>query len=115
MLKGVIAEQFQEYLLWKPFIFRTDNNPLTYIMTTPNLDATQHWWVELLARFMFSIEYQKGHENVAVDALCLVTLKLNAETMKSTLDWVTVGTTERTDTHDLAVAKADKEIHKPVQ
>ena len=36
-LKWVIMEQFQEYLLWKLFIVRTDNNPLTY---TPNLDAT---------------------------------------------------------------------------
>ena len=42
VLKWVIAKQFQDYLLWKPFIVRTDNNPLTYIMTTPNLDATQH-------------------------------------------------------------------------
>ena len=41
-LKWVIAEHFQEYLLWKPFIVKTDNNPLTYIMTTPNLDATRH-------------------------------------------------------------------------
>ena len=41
-LKWAIAKQFQEYLLWKPFIVRTDNNPLTYIMTTPNLDATRH-------------------------------------------------------------------------
>ena len=41
-LKWVIVEQFQEYLLWKPFIVKTDNSPLTYIMTTPNLDATQH-------------------------------------------------------------------------
>ena len=56
-LKWVIAEQFQEYLLWKPFIVRTNNNPLTYIMTTPNLDTTQHQWVESLARFTFCIEY----------------------------------------------------------
>ena len=40
-LKWVIAKQFEEYLLWKPFIIRNDNNPLTYIMTTPNLDAAQ--------------------------------------------------------------------------
>ena len=66
-LKWAIAEQFQEYLLWKPFVVRTNNNPLTYIMTTPNLDATQPWWVESLARFTFSIEYQKGQENVATE------------------------------------------------
>ena len=68
-LKWVITEPFQEYLLWKPFVVKTDNNPLTYIMTTPNLDATQHCWVESLAGFTFSIEYQKGWDNTATDAL----------------------------------------------
>ena len=38
-------------------------------MTTPNLDATQHCWVESLVRFTFSIEYQKGQDNAATDAL----------------------------------------------
>ena len=114
-LKWVIAEQFQEYLLWKPFIVRTDNNPLTYIMTTPNLDATWQWWVELLARFTFSIEYQKGRDNAATDYLSQVTLKLDAEIVKSILDGVTVGMTERADAQDPALAKADEDIHKPVQ
>ena len=68
-LKWVIVKQFQEYLLWKLFIVRTNNNLLTYIMTTPNLDATQHQWVESLARFMFTIEYQKGCDNAAADNL----------------------------------------------
>ena len=68
-LKWAIAEQFQEYLLWKLFIVRTDNNSLTYIMTRPNLDATQHWWVKSLARFTSSIEYQKGWDSVAPDSL----------------------------------------------
>ena len=39
-LKWAIIEQAHEYLLWNPFIVKTDNNLLTYIMTTPNLDAT---------------------------------------------------------------------------
>ena len=77
-LKWVVAEQFQEYLLWKLFAVTTDNNLLTYIMTTPNLDASQHWWVESLARFTFSIEYQKGWDNVATDVLSQVTSKLDA-------------------------------------
>ena len=115
VLKWVIDEQFQEYLLWKPSTVRTDNNPLTYIMTTYNSDAVQHQWEESLARFTFSIEYQKGHDNVATNALSQVTSKLNAETMKSILDGVTVGTTESADAHDLVVAKANEEIHKPAQ
>ena len=45
-VKLVIAEQFQEYLLWKPFIFKTNHNLLTYTIMSPNLDATQHHWIE---------------------------------------------------------------------
>ena len=41
-LKWAIMEHFNEYLLYQPFLVKTDNNPLTYIMTTPNLDATGH-------------------------------------------------------------------------
>ena len=39
-LKYAITEHFKEYLLYQPFLVKTDNNPLTYIMTTPNVDAT---------------------------------------------------------------------------
>ena len=41
-LKWAVMEHFKEYLLYQPFLVKTDNNPLTYIMTTPNLDATWH-------------------------------------------------------------------------
>ena len=69
MLKWAITEHFKEYLLYLPFLVRTDNNPLTYIMMTPNLDATGHRWVGALARFNFQLEYQKGPDNTVVDAL----------------------------------------------
>ena len=60
VLKWAITEHFKEYLLYQPFLIRTDNNPLTYIMTTPNLDATSHQWVGALVKFAFQLEYQKG-------------------------------------------------------
>ena len=59
-LKLVITEHFKEYLLYQPFLVRTNNNPLTYIMTAPNLDATGQQWVGALAKFNFQLEYQKG-------------------------------------------------------
>ena len=110
-----LTKQFQQYLLWKLFIGRTDNNLLTYIMTTHTLDATWHQWIQSLARFTFSIEYQKGHDNVAMDALSWVTLKLDVETVKSILDGVIMGATDRADAHHVVVTKGDEEIHKPVQ
>ena len=94
---------------------KTNNNPLTYILTTPNLDATQHCWVELLARFMFSIKYQKGRNNAVADALSHVVSNLDAEVVKSILDRVTIGTVGRADVHDLAVAEANERTHKQVE
>ena len=61
--------------------------------------------------FTFSIEYLKGQDNSATDAQSQVTSKLDAETVKSILDGVTVGTIRRADAHDPAVAEADEEIH----
>ena len=85
-LKWAITEQFQEYLCWKPFVVKTDNNPLAYILTTPSLDANWHCWVESLAGFTFSIKYQKGRENAVASALSHVGSKLDAEVVKSILD-----------------------------
>ena len=69
---------------------KTDNNQLTYILTTPKVDATQHHWMDSLAGFMFSTEYQKERDNAVGDALSHVTSKLDAEVVKSILDEVTV-------------------------
>ena len=69
VLKWAVMEHFKEYLLYQPFFIRTDNNPLTYIMTTPNLDATGHQWVGALAKFNFQLEYQKGQDNPVADVL----------------------------------------------
>ena len=41
-LKWAITEQFREYLQYRPFTVLTHNNPLTYVLTTPNLDALGH-------------------------------------------------------------------------
>ena len=54
-LKWAVMEHFKEYLPYQPFLVRTDNNPLTYIMTTPSLDATGHQWVGALVRFQLPV------------------------------------------------------------
>ena len=91
---------------------KTDNNPLTYILTIPNLDATQHHWVESVAGFTFSIEYQKGRDNAVADALSQVASNVNAEAVKSILDRVTIGSA---NIHDLTVTEADERIHQQVE
>ena len=44
-LKWSVREHFKEYLAYAPFVVRTDNYPLTYILTTPSLDAMGHRWL----------------------------------------------------------------------
>ena len=44
-----MTEQFREYLQYHPFVVRTDNNPLTYVLMMPNLDAIGHRWVVAMA------------------------------------------------------------------
>ena len=70
-----MTEHFREYLQYSPelFLIRMDNNPLTYMMTTPNLDATGHQWVGALANYNFKIEYLKGWDNSTVDVLSRMT------------------------------------------
>ena len=59
-LKWAVMEHFREYLLYQPFVVKTDNNPLTYIMSTPNLDATGHCWVNALAKYNFGWNTKKA-------------------------------------------------------
>ena len=60
---------FQMYLLGRQFKVWTDNNPFTYFMSSPNLDATKHHWIDELVPNTFSLEYQKEKNNVVADAL----------------------------------------------
>ena len=104
--KWVITDHFKEYLPYQPFLVRTDSNPLTYIMTTPNLDATGHQWVQALVRFNFQLEYQKGWDNTVEDMLSQITTCLSPEAVWSILDWVSLGATHRVEGYDPAVVEA---------
>ena len=114
VLKWAIMEHFKEYLLYQPFLVRTDNNPLMHIMTTPNLDATGHRWVGALAKFNFQLEYKKGWDNTVADMLSQITSCLGLDTMQSILDRATLGDTQRVEGDDPAVVEGDQEIEKEV-
>ena len=73
-LKWAVTEQFHEYLSpyrknRNKFVVHTDNNPLTYIFSSANLDAAGQRWVACLASYNFSLEYQKGKDNTVADFL----------------------------------------------
>ena len=52
-LKWAITNRFHEYLYGGQFDVYTDNNPLTYILTSAKLDATGQRWVASLANYDF--------------------------------------------------------------
>ncbi|XP_055717354.1 uncharacterized protein LOC129810649 [Salvelinus fontinalis] len=68
-LRWAVCEKFSHWLRGKPFTVWTDNNPLTYILSKPKLDACEQRWVAKLAPFEFDIKYIPGPKNVIADAL----------------------------------------------
>jgi hypothetical protein len=48
---------------------RTDHKSLTHFQAQPMLSGRQRRWVETLSQFDYTIEYVKGQENLAADAL----------------------------------------------
>ena len=68
-LKWAVCDKFHDYLYGRRFEVLTDNNPLTYVLTTARLDAAGHRWVAALTSFDFGIHYQSGKSNVVADFL----------------------------------------------
>ena len=68
-LKWAITDKLHKYLYGAEFQVFTDNNPLTYILTTAKLDATGHKWIAALSNYTFSISYKPGRNNTDADAL----------------------------------------------
>ena len=71
-----VCEQFRAYLYYAPsFTVYTDNNPLTYVLSTAKLNSTGHRWVSELANF--EIKYRPGKVNKDADTLSRLPLDIN--------------------------------------
>lgn len=68
-LKWAVVDKFHDYLYGVKFTVRTDNNPLTYVLTTAKLNAVGHRWLAALATYDFNIQYRPGRHNVDADLL----------------------------------------------
>lgn len=80
-LKWAIGDKFMDYLDGQQFTVLTDNNPVTYVLTTAKLDATGHRWLASLASFHFDIKYRAGRQNADADAPSR--LPINIETVQA--------------------------------
>lgn len=68
-LKWAVVNKFHDYLYGARFTVRTDNNPLTYVLTTAKLNATGHRWLADLSTYEFDIRYRPGKHNIDADLL----------------------------------------------
>ena len=85
-LKWAMTEQFREYLQYQPFLIRTDNNPLTYVLTMLNLDAVEHKGVVAMAGYNFEIQYIYRSDNKVAYALSRIGECLDEDDIKELLD-----------------------------
>ena len=95
-LKWAITEQFHKYLYGNTYDVHTDNNPLTYVLTTAKLDAMGHQWIADLANYNFHTHYKSSKSrksNVEADAL-------------SRIDWEKCDKTIQADSIHAIVAAA---------
>ena len=88
-LKWAVTDRFHEYLYGETFEVFTDNNSLTYILSTAKLDAMGHRWVASLGPYNFKLHYKPGKLNTDTDSL-------------SRINWHTVDPTQVRATMDLA-------------
>ncbi len=68
-LQWVTCVKFSHWLKGRHFTAWSDNNPLTYILTKPRLDACEQRWVAKLAAYDFDLKYVPGCKNTGADAL----------------------------------------------
>ena len=84
-LKWAVTESFLEYLYGNTFTLYSNNNPLTYVLTTAKPDNTRQRWIAKLAKFDFMVYYCSGNSNTEADALSRIPWDQNikAETVKA--------------------------------
>ena len=113
-LKWAITEQFREYLQYRPFAVLTDNNPLTYILMTPNLDALGHRWVAALAGYNMTIKYLKGSDNKVADALSWIEARLDLDTVTELLNHVKAGAPAWAETDNIQIIEEEERTDQEV-
>lgn len=82
-LKWAVCQKFHEYLYQSEFTVFTDNNPLTYALSTAKLDATGQRWVAELSNYTFNIVYKPGKLNTDADALSRIYWPISSDSQET--------------------------------
>ena len=106
-LKWAVTDYFRDYLYYAPnFVVYTDNNPLTYVLSSARLNATGMRWVGELADFNFEIRYRPGRLNTEADSLSRLPLNFE-EYMNSCTEVVQQSAIEASLCGITAIANGD--------
>ncbi|XP_038574937.1 uncharacterized protein LOC119902683 [Micropterus salmoides] len=89
-LKWAVVDKFNDYLYGAKFTVRTDNNPLTYVLTTAKLNAVGHRWLAALSTYNFDIQYRPGRHNIDAD---LLSRNMPFEHEQNAEEWETISQT----------------------
>ena len=68
-LKWAVTDKFHDYLYGSNFTVVTDNNPLTYVLSTAKLDATGYRWLAAVSVYDFDLKYKRGVTHLDADGL----------------------------------------------
>ena len=63
------VQRLRQYLLGRKFIIQTDHQALTWLFNVKNPNSRLVRWIVILEEYTYEIEYKKGKENIAADAL----------------------------------------------
>ncbi|KAL1259510.1 hypothetical protein QQF64_010087 [Cirrhinus molitorella] len=104
-LKWAVVDKFHDYLYGVRFTVMTDNNPLTYVLTSGKLNATGHRWLAALATYDFEINYRPGKVNIDADLLSRNWSEVDAEPWKKLSQGVVKTLFSHVSTQDVCMAE----------
>ena len=78
-MKWAVTNRFHEYLYGGEFEVYTDNNPLTYVLTTAKLDAPGQRWIASLTNYSFSLHFKTGKTKIEADAILRIPERVNID------------------------------------
>ena len=65
-------QKWEQYLLGRPFIIKTDQKSLKHLLEQKITTPFQQFWLSKLMGFDYIIQYKSGAENTVADALSRV-------------------------------------------
>ena len=74
--KWAVTDKFKDLLYCHKFEIVTDNNPLTYVLSSAKLDATGQRWIAALAEYDFTLRYRSGKQNQDADSLSRLPIEI---------------------------------------